>query len=126
LAEIPCGLYPEVVQVQPRVETSRNRPQFVEVNRCKGSCGLPLVLQKCKPVAKRVRAVQVFSDDSRDSYSIENIEEHKRCTCACQVTCIEEHDFIKEDCVCRCKHGCDKGKQQNPDTCQCNNLSGIN
>ncbi|XP_068685868.1 uncharacterized protein [Montipora foliosa] len=117
LPEIPCELYPEVVQVEPSIISLRNDPQFVQVNRCKGSCGLPLILQKCKPTTIRVRKVKVRSHDGREY--VKNIEDHIDCTCACQATCNETHVFDGEKCICRCSEKCQDGEQQNPETCKC-------
>ena len=115
--EIPCRPSAEVVQVEPEVTGLRNYPQFIEVNRCKGACGLPLVIQQCKPTSKLIRNVTVSSQDGKEY--VRDVEEHVACACTCQVTCNENQSLDDNGCKCTCKDECVNGKMQNPDTCEC-------
>jgi len=117
LPEVPCALYPEVVQVEPDVTGLKNIPQFIRVNRCKGACRLPLVLQKCEPTKMLLRSVKVFSEDSREY--VQDVQDHVECACTCQVNCNENQIRDDEECKCTCKEKCKDGEMQNPKTCEC-------
>ena len=116
-SEFSCQLTPEVVLVEPEVTDLKNYPQFIEVNRCKGACGLALVIQECKPTITQIRHVIVSSQDEKEY--VRDVEEHVECTCSCKVTCNEKQIPDENDCKCTCRDKCENGQMQNPDTCQC-------
>ena len=116
-SEIRCQLSPEVVQVEPEVTGLRNYPQFIEVNRCKGACDLPLVAQQCKPTSTLIRHVTVSSADGEEY--VRDVEEHEACECTCQVTCNENQKRHDNECKCTCRDECENGEMQNPETCKC-------
>lgn len=117
LSEIKCGLYSEVVQVEPTVTNLRNSPQFVQVNRCKGSCDHALILETCEPTKKRNIPVRV-STESGNSYEVA-VEDHEECTCSCQAKCNENHVINEKLCKCECSEKCPDGEMQEPSTCEC-------
>ncbi|XP_073255230.1 uncharacterized protein [Porites lutea] len=119
LSEIKCGLYSEVVQVEPNVTDLRNYPQFLQVNRCRGSCDRALILKACEPTQIRNIRVTVRSQSGK-SYPVE-VQDHEKCMCNCQVECNDKiHDYNDNLCKCECRKKCPDGKMQDPSTCECN------
>ena len=116
---ITCGLFPEVVQVEPDVNNLKNCPQFLQVNRCRGSCDSALILKPCVPTKKHNIRVKVYTE-SGNSYDVD-VEDYEECTCDCQVQCIPEiHDRNDNLCKCECREKCPDGEGQDPSTCKCN------
>ena len=117
-SEIQCGLFSEVVQVEPNVTTLRNSPQFVQVNRCKGSCDRALILQTCAP--KKIRHIRVrVYPESGSSYNVDMVD-HEDCACSCQAQCDENHVILSDKlCKCECHEKCPDGEMQDPSTCEC-------
>ena len=117
LSEIKCGLYSEVVPVEPSVTDLRNSPQFVQVNRCRGSCDRALNLETCEPTKIRNIPVRV-STESGNSYEVA-VADHEECTCSCQAQCNENHVINEKLCKCECSKKCPNGEMQDPSTCEC-------
>ena len=114
-----CGRFSEVVQVEPNVTKLRNCPQFVQVNRCKGSCDPALILKTCAPTKIRNIPVKVYTE-SGNSYNVD-VADHEECTCICHAQCKPEiHDYNDNLCKCECRKKCPDGKMQDPSTCECN------
>ena len=117
LSEIKCGLFPEVVQVEPDVTTLRNSPQFVQVHRCKGSCDHALNLETCEPTKIRNIPVRVYTE-SGNSYDVD-VADHEECKCTCRAQCNPKIHVLNEKlCKCDCSKKCPAG-QQDPSTCEC-------
>ena len=118
LSEIKCGLYSEVVQVEPSVTDLRNSPQFVQVNRCRGSCDRALILETCRPTKIRSIPVRV-STESGNSYEVA-VADHEECKCTCGVQCNPQIHVLNEKlCKCDCSKKCPNGEMQDPSTCKC-------
>ena len=118
LSEIKCGLYSEVVQVEPSVTDLRNSPQFVQVNRCRGSCDRALILETCKPTKIRNIPVRV-STESGNGYDVD-VADHEECKCTCRVQCNHGIHVLNDNlCKCECRKKCPDGKMQDPSTCEC-------
>lgn len=115
--EVVCALHPEVVLVEPDVTDVWNRPQFITVNRCKGSCGRSLDSQKCSPIG--INTIHVLVTRADGQRVIRDIEEHSQCECQCQITCEKYHYHDEKNCRCQCIQKCKAGENQDPRTCTC-------